>query len=339
MAEAGKSRGGKARAAALAPEERQEIARRAALARWEGNLPEASFGSPDRPLRIGDLEISCFVLSDGRRVLTQGGMFRALGMSSGSGHRDGDRLASFVSGRSISPFISEKLRLAITSPIKFRVPAGGAYANGYEAEILAEICEAVLRARESGSLQKQQEHIALRCEMLVRAFARVGIIALVDEATGYQEIRDRYALQKYLEMFVRKELAAWAKRFPDEFYEQIFRLRGWQHGVVKNGPRCVAKYTNDLVYKRLAPNILEELERKNPIEGGRRKVKHHQWLSDDIGHPALAQHLHAVIMFMRASTNWQGFLRLMDTAMPKKGDNLQFAFMGEALEMAVRSGA
>jgi hypothetical protein len=120
-----------------------------------------------------------------------------------------------------------------------------------------------------------------------------GIIALIDEVTGYQEIRDREALQQILDKYLRKEYAAWAKRFPDDFYREMFRLRGWQwRGMKVNRPSVVGRYTKDLVYSRLAPGIPEELERHNPKDDkGNRKSKHHQWLTEDIGHPALAQHL------------------------------------------------
>jgi hypothetical protein len=105
-----------------------------------------------------------------------------------------------------------------------------------------------------------------------------------------------------------REFAAWAKRFPDEFYRQIFRLRGWEwKGMRVNRPQVVANYTKDIVYARLTHGILKELEVRNPIEDGHRKAKHHQWLTEDIGHPALAQHLYAVIGLMRISDSWTQF--------------------------------
>ena len=115
-------------------------------------------------------------------------------------------------------------------------------------------------------------------------------------------------------------LAAWAKTFPNEFYEQIFRLRGWQwKGGSTNPPQAVAGYTKDIVYARLAPGIIEELERKNLAVGGRRQAKHHQWLTEDVGHPALARHLHSVITLMRISTGWDQFKLFLDQADPKRG--------------------
>ena len=166
----------------------------------------------------------------------------------------------------------------------------------------------------------------------MRGLATIGIIALVDEATGFQETRDRMALQAILDKFLRKEFAAWAKRFPDEFYKQIFRLRGWEwRGMKINRPQVVAHYTKDLVYERLLPGILAQLEERNPKdERGHRKGRHHQLLTDDVGHPALAQHLYAVITLMRTEDNWDDFRRCLDVALPRQGDNLKFSFMAEA---------
>ena len=322
-------RGGMVRAEKLSPAERREIAQKAAAARWSEKMPTAAFGSNDRPLKVGDLEIPCYVLDDGRRVIVQRGMMTALDMSQGTaGRGGGDRLAKFVATKSISSFVGTQLQELINSPILFKVP-NGSTAYGYEATVLADLCEAVLSARKEGLLHYQQAHIAERCEILVRAFAKVGIVALVDEATGYQGVRPQDALQRYLEMVLRKELAAWAKRFPDEFYENIYKLRGWHWpGMKVNRYSVVAKYTRDLVYDRLAPSLLEELEKKNPkTASGARKARFHQWLTDDVGHPLLAQHLHSLIMFQRLAIangyGWNRFVKMVDAVMPKKGDTME----------------
>jgi hypothetical protein len=155
--------------------------------------------------------------------------------------------------------------------------------------------------------------------------AHVGIIALIDEATGYQEVRDRQALQEILDKYLRKEFAAWAKCFPEEFYKQIFRLRQWQwRGMKVNRPQIVAHYTKDLIYARLAPGILTELEERNPKnEKGHRKAPHYWWLTEDVGHPALAQLLFGVIGLMRIAESWDEFIRMVDKAYPRRGDTLQ----------------
>jgi hypothetical protein len=201
--------------------------------------------------------------------------------------------------------------------------------EGFSAEILPLVCETYLAARDADELTAPQLVVAKQCEILARGLARVGVIALVDEATGYQEVRDRLALQAILDAYLRKELAAWAKRFPDEFYRQIFRLRNWQwKGMKVNRPQVVANYTKDFVYSRLAPGILEELEERMPKDDkGRKRGAYTQLFTEDVGHPALAQHLHAVTALMTASRNWDDFKRMINIALPKRGTNLEFNFV------------
>jgi hypothetical protein len=281
-------------------------------------------------LKIGNASIPVAVLEDGTRVITQRGMFVALGMhkNPSKGQTAIANRPGFLSANNLTPFISEELSRSWT-PIEIRLPKGsggfkGNIAFGYKAEILPLVCNVYTDAKDAGALAKSQIHIAEAAKILNRGFAILGITALIDEATGYQEVRDRQALQAILDKFLKKEFAAWAKRFPDEFYQEMFRLKGWQwRGMKVNRPSVVGHYTNDLVYERLAAGIRDELEKRNPKdEKGNRPAKHHQWLTEDIGHPALAQHLYATIGFMRASTNWEQFYRMMQRAFPKKNTTM-----------------
>ncbi|MDR3406615.1 MAG: P63C domain-containing protein [Chthoniobacter sp.] len=319
------SKGGRARADALSDNEKSSIARTAALARWD--VPKAEYGAPERPLRIGNLEIPCYVLDDGRRVITQGGALSALSMSQGTATKGGgDRLTNFLGTKSLNPFVSSELAKMIT-PIRFRPPTGGV-AYGYDAKILPEICDTVLEARGKDALNYQQLHIAKQCEILVRAFARVGIVALVDEATGYQAARNRDALQKILDKYLTDEWAKWTKTFPDEYYEQLFRLHSIEYptGTGTKRPGYVGHWTNDIVYDRLAPGIKDELKKKNPrTDTGNRARAHHQHLTREIGHPALREHISNVIFLMRTCKTWDEFKDRLDEASPKFGDTLKLA--------------
>lgn len=322
------SAGGRARAKKLSPEDRKRIAEKAADARWK--IPEATH---EGVLDLAGRPLTCAVLGDGRRVLDQRSFLQAIGRKGNPrtptvfpNETEFFSAPSFLSADNLKPFIGEALS-STSAPIIFRMPGGGR-AHGYEARLLPLVCDVYLAARTAGVLTNRQIHIAEACEMLVRSLAQVGIVALVDEATGYQEVRDRRALQAILDRFLRQEFAAWAKRFPDEFYKQIFKLRKWEwKGMKMNRPQCVAQYTKDIVYARLAPGILAELESRNPVtETGRRASEHHRWLTEDVGHPALAQHIHAVIGLMRASKDWTFFMRLLDRAFPKRGCSIQLDF-------------
>lgn len=289
----------------------------------EEQVYKAIFGSPETPLKIGTLEIPCYVLEDERRVLSGRGMQDALSL----GQSHGALLKQFLDSDNIKPFINNDLAMVLNDPIKFIRPGrGGIPALGYEATVLVDICHAILDARKEKKLTAKQKNIANQAEILTRAFSKVGIIALVDEATGFQGIRARRALEKILEKFIAEEFRKWAKTFPDEFYEHLYRLRGWYYynpESVKR-PSVIGTYTNDLIYERLAPGVLDELRKKNPKdEKGRRKQKLHQWLTEDVGHPRLREHIASVITLMKASTNWRNFYSMMQRALPKQNENFE----------------
>jgi hypothetical protein len=323
--QSGASLGGKARAESLPPEQRSEIARQAAAARWNPEILRAThYGT----FKLGSTDIDAAVLPNGKRLLTQGTFLKALGRSrSPKGGMSilttADGLPSFLQAEALKPFISDELREA-TTPIHFTKP-DGRKAVGYDAQLLPQVSEVYLRlrdslAKEGKAVPQAIAHVVAAADIVIRGLARVGIAALVDEATGYQEVRDRQALQAILDQFLLQEFAAWAKRFPDVFYQEIFRLRGWTwRGMRVNRPPQVGKDTTNIVYERLAPGLRAELEQKNPKDDkGNRKVRHHQWLTEDVGHPALAQHIHAVIGLMRASDDWQSFLKILNRAFPKQ---------------------
>lgn len=324
----GASKGGLARAGGMTPEQRKAIAQKAAEVRW--NIPRATHPGE---VHIGDMCFPCSVLSDGTRILTQTDFMSGMGMyysgwiaQSKAKNQSSADIPHFLAFKSLEPFIHKHLGDLQSLSVKYRTERGK-LGHGIKAEIIPKICEVWLDADEHGKLGTRQKQIAQRAKMLMRALAHVGIIALIDEATGYQEVRDRLALQEILDKFLRKEFAAWAKCFPEEFYKQIFRLRHWQwRGMKVNRPQVVAQYTKDLVYARLAPGIVDELERRNPKdERGYRKARHHQWLTEDIGHPALARHLYAVVGLMRIAETWEEFVRMMDKAYPRRGDTLQLS--------------
>ena len=314
--------GGRTRAKALSPAERSRSAKNAAVARWEkkkGSLPVAKYGSPDRPLRIGATEIPCYVLEDDRRVLVQRGLQSGIGMSTSGGTRGAHRMARFIESLSAKGLDVHDLAVRIRQPIVFRPSGFGKPAYGYEATILPDICDAVLEAQTQGLLLPQQRHFAAQCGLLVRGLAQVGIIALVDEATGHQDARARDALARILEAFVAKELKKWVRTFPVEYYKELCRLRGVVFPQKQfKLPAYFGHLTNDLVYSRLAPGVLVELRRKNPVvRPGYRRHKHFQWLTEEVGDPKLQQHLWGVVTLMKSCDTWKDFHTRLDRAMPQ----------------------
>lgn len=322
----GKSKGGMVRAERLSAEERQAIARKAARARWDDGITEAIAGSPDQPLRIGDVELECYVLEDDTRVLTQATFLQALGRHRKANVRrsegNEEPLPAILQGKAIRPFISDEIREK-SRPINFRLPTGQR-ASGYNAEVLPAVCEVYLQARDAETLPANQQHVAKQAEILMRGLAHVGIIALVDEATGFQDLRARNALAKILEAFIDKELQAWVQTFPDDFYRELFRLRDvdYPQSSVRR-PQYFGHLTNDIVYKRLAPGVLEELKRVTPRDDvGRRKHKYFQRLTSNVGYPKLREHLGSVVTIMKLSKDWRDFSIKLDQLHPRVGDTI-----------------
>lgn len=297
------------------------MSKRKSLPTNEGfpSIPRAEY---EGELRIADCSIPCAVLQGGVRVLSSRGMSTALGRHAQGGHAaetNDVKLPPFLAPKNLKPFIGSDLAMTSNSPIEYMPKEGRQTAHGYKAVLLPQICEAWLKARDAGRLRANQMPTAIRADILVRGLACVGINALVDEATGYQAVRDRNDLATILHAFVAKELQPWVRTFPLEYYEQICRLKNWPRSYAFNRPGHVGHLTNDLIYSRLAPGILDVIRLKNPVDSasGRRQAKHHQYLTPDKGHPILGQHLAKIVAYMQTSRNWDQFCLTVEEFCPR----------------------
>jgi hypothetical protein len=170
------------------------------------------------------------------------------------------------------------------------------------------VCEVYLKARDKEALTAHQEHIAFTCDILMRGLAHVGIIALVDEATGYQEQRTKDELNQLLQLYVQEELRPYISKFPGEFFKQIYRLYGWPYkpGSTKR-PSVVGKFINKYIYQELPPNVLPKLQELNPMtEKGWRRWKHTQFLAET-GNEHLDKQVTAVTFLMKVSDDMKDY--------------------------------
>ncbi len=327
----GKAKGGAARAAKLTPERRKEIAQQAAEAkRAKAALPVAEYSGT---LKIGDMELPCAVLSDGTRVLTETDFMAGLGMyRSGalSVRREpkeaGAQMPLYLAYKNIYPFVIKNLGDVHQHHLEYRTLSGGV-AHGIPASLIPKICNVWLDARRAVTLGERQETIADRAEMLMRGLAEVGIVALVDEATGYQRDRAKDALAKILEAFVAKEIQPYLKTFPADYYEHLFRLYNLPYPPEGNKswrPAFFGHITNDVVYSRLAPELLPEL--KKAASKAEKKARLHQWLTQEIGHPKLKDHLIAIVTILKLSGTPEEFKRNVNALYPRFGDTKEFDF-------------
>jgi hypothetical protein len=333
----GRSKGGFSRAQSLTPEARKSISQKAAFARWNGDLPIATH---EGAFNLGQTDISCAVLPNGQRVITQATFLRSLARSTtpkaGSGVLSTiDSLPYFLQAEVFKPFIDEELRIA-TTPIFYSTLRGKGV--GYDANLLPKVADVYLKFRDSCAkkgveVPKRYQNMIFAADTLVRGLASVGIIALIDEATGYQRDRAKDALQKILEAFIAKELRAWVKTFPDDFYEELFRLRGLNYlkDTVKR-PQYFGKLTNSIVYERLAPGVLDELKRTTPKnDSGKPKYQLFRRLTEDYGHPKLRELLISIVTIMKLSANYNHFIQNLDRIHPKYNHPLPLKFNNDDL--------
>jgi hypothetical protein len=257
------------------------------------------------------------VLETGKRLLTQETFLTSIGRAGKAKAGTGsfatvDGMPPFLAADNLKRFISDELRQS-TTPIFFRNEKG-IRAAGYEAKLLPMVCEVYLKFRDeklrSGEpIPVNQKHIVEACDLLMRGLAHVGIVALVDEATGYQEYRAKDELSRILEAYIAEELRPWIKTFPEEFFKQIYRLHGWPYRVGSTKrTQYVGKLINKLIYEQLPAPVLPTLQERNPVtDKGYRKHKHFQFLTADTGNVHLDRQITAVTMIMKVSDDKKDF--------------------------------
>lgn len=322
-----KRNGGIVRAQILDDSKKKHIAQKAAQARWNAQLPAALLGGK---LQIAGVIVDCYVGENGERLIAGRGMQDILKLVDGEDgtRKSGSRMTRLLNNKTLRPLIYKDREPGHFQAQKYHFQ--GKQISGYNAEMLVSICKGMLEARNAGILKTaRQATVAAQCEQILMALAETGIVALIDEATGYQTMRPADGLRNYFDSVLRKNMAVWFKRFPDEFYENIYKLKGWSWpGMSKNRYSIVGHYTNDLVWERLLPGLKEELEKRNPkLVNGQRAHKHHQWLNDETGDKLFSAQMYTILALQRACLNktgnrWQYFLNMMDEVLPKKGTTI-----------------
>lgn len=260
------------------------------------------------PLPIAGTELQCAVLDDETRVLSASSIFTAFGRP-----RKGINSRMEITGIKIPPFLaSNNLRPYLTEDILKRLELityddGGKVKSGYNAELLVDMCEVYLQARRDDKLIESQFKLAIQAEILQSAFARVGIAAIVDEATGYQKVRSNDALRLLLVRYVAEGLQKWMKTFHDSFFHQLDRLYGNEKTTSRARPMYYGKFINKYIYDPLENGYIKtELDKLNITDEGKRKARFHQWLNVD-GRDSLIRQISRVEARMELFPNIEAF--------------------------------
>lgn len=292
----------KARAESMPATRRSEIAAKAAAARWGKTYLATHKGNFFDELGI---DIDCYVLDDASKtaVISQRGMGEAIGFS-----RRGSRLTVFVNSQTMQDYIGRELLEKFNNPLVFQPPkaaaAGGVAArpHGYDAALLIDLCQAILRARADGKLTAARySKMATQAQIIVGASAKSGIRNFVYALSGYSPTTDEVI--SAFKLYVLEEAKKYEPEFPNELYMQWHRL--YQLAVPERGKPWHFKYlTVNHVYHPLAKSngMLLELMRALKAQGGDRHKKLFQFLNG-IGARALRMQLGRVLEMAESSAD------------------------------------
>lgn len=316
MSKAGASKGGKARVAAMSPAERKALASQAGKARWakeraaklavheNGQLPArlpkaVAYGF----LNLNNVHLPCYVLDDGTRVIGRVAMTEML-----SGIKAGGALEKYLGVRSLKPFID--MDLVLERMRAFDLPEVQGLereVKGLPTDLAIDICRGFVAALEATQhdssttkLTDRQQEMAMRASMFLAACAKVGLDALVDEATGYQYLRAEDALQVKLRAYLGEEMRPWEKTFPDELWIEFARLTNWK-GPITQRPKYWGRLVMELIYEYLDPDVAQWL-RDNALKP-QKGQNYHLWLSQNFGLRKLLEHIWMTIGIAKTCDN------------------------------------
>lgn len=264
-------------------------------------IPRALFSGT---IEIGEHSLPAYVLEDETRVFSTRGMLTSLG------YKENSNANEVFNSKTLKPYM-----LAHGNPysdkavIEFRTDLG-VKARGYDVEKFLDVCQAISEAFDRGELKGRNALAGLQANAILRATSKVGIIALVDEATGYQYVRQENALQFKLKLYLAEEMRAWEKTFPDLLWIQFAKLTGYEGDATKRRPRYWGYLVMEYIYRSLEPDVANYIkENKPPARKGR---NYHQYYNEEYGVKALTDHINQVIGVARACDSLDEFKKRMD---------------------------
>ncbi|MGH8037211.1 MAG: P63C domain-containing protein [Stenotrophomonas sp.] len=246
-------------------------------------------------VRFGSIDAEAVVLEDGRRGFLAKQFAKVLGYTEKTRSGRFDRfLADFApiymkeKGKAKSPVLN---------------PGKGGRAQFIAAEAVMEAVGNVLRAAVAGKTHSQQARQVSACVEINLALGMVGLVALIDEATGYQYHRAPDALQDLIGKLIRTQVADWQRRFEPAYYAALAKVTGTRAVSGANGrPPIWGHITRKWVYEVCFPQeVLEEVAQRQ--EGGE---KLHQWLTAG-GVEAVAKQKERVTLMAASSANYKDF--------------------------------
>jgi len=235
-------------------------------------------------------------------------------------------LHSFANSKAMAPFVGRELREKLENPLVFQWGTGGreeppSTVHGYDVTLLFDFCKAILEADTAGTLQPRQKGPARQARVILNASAKAGIKGLVYALAGYDAAREEIITA--FKFYVREEAREYEKEFPDQLYEEWYRLYELPRPE-RNKPWKFKHLTVAQVYRPLAKSNgkVYELAQAQRVESQERHKKLHQFLSD-IGVKAIRQQLGQLLGIARISKDrieYEGYFERLFGEQPRLFD-------------------
>lgn len=246
-------------------------------------LPQSPFAKWRGQIDLGGDLLDCYVLDTEQRVIALRSAIKSIAGT------DSGNLGNYIGVAALKPFLNSDLILG--ELIDFSIPGTQFRGSGMTTEHFELICRGYVQALyQNAALTERQREIAIKCAVITSGLTRIGLDALIDEATGYQYERAEDALQVKLRAFIAEELRAWEKTFPDELWEEFGRLTNWS-GALTSRPKYWGKLVIELVYDTLDPDVAAYLRENRPPAG----VKWHQNLTENYGIRQLVSRCYEIV--------------------------------------------
>ncbi len=289
----------------------------------------------DRVLNRGGLTLGTFENIDCANIEVENKVLRLVSIESffaiiGISSRSKDAVAAFcklLSHPSIRNSKSERILKRIQEG--YYVGENDKRRLFIDCRVITDFCRLMLQLRSIGKIGGAYLQYAQNCERFMVGLADTGLVALIDEATGYRKRRHDEYKQLFLQ-FIQDEHTDWLKEFQDSFFDGIYKIYNLPRITKSQHPRFFGAFIAKYVYYPLANShgaILENLREKNPMFNlNGRQYKHHQFLTEKVGKVALRDHLSKMQAVFALSKDRGAFKRNFKTVFPQPYDQLELDF-------------
>lgn len=263
-------------------------------------------------LSVGDLELDVTILKDGTPVISYGSAEKFFGLNSHKGK--------------FFPQLTGQLKETIGNPISWRVKGNKRVYSGFDANVLYRFASTLVKMSkfDNQELSPSKQQIIEQCWALVDAFGESGVRAVCYDAAGYLQEIKRGVMTEYFNSFIADVLKPWQLRFDGDIWREFYRV--WGKEIPKDRPMhegaWLSKLLDVYVYGVMPKEVVDEIKSKNPYVKGRyRAHKNHQFLSEQMGDPALMSVIAQVRTLLRLTPPGkpQKFKELHRKAFPPKG--------------------